>query len=60
MAVSLAAVVAMSEDEFKAMFKGVIATDINEAWKEVKKHQPKQDKPTQSKRPRKKSYKKQD
>ena len=39
--VSLAAVVTMSEQEFKSMFRGLLTTDVNEAWKEVKKHQPK-------------------
>jgi hypothetical protein len=39
--VNLAAVVAMSEQEFKSMFAGLLTTDINEAWKEVKKHKPK-------------------
>ena len=51
--VSLAAVVTMSEQEFKSMLKGVITTDINEAWKEVKKHQPKVAKPQQKKSKRK-------
>ncbi len=39
--VNLAAVVAMSEEDFKATFAGVLDVDINDAWKEVKKHQPK-------------------
>lgn len=51
--VNLAAVVTMSEQEFKSMLKGVITTDINEAWKEVKKHQPKVAKPQQKKSKRK-------
>jgi hypothetical protein len=51
--VNLAAVVAMSEQDFKSMFAGLLKTDINEAWKEVKKHQPKVAKPQQKKSKRK-------
>ena len=51
--VNLAAVVAMSEQEFKSIFAGLLTTDINEAWKEVKKHQPKVAKPQQKKSKRK-------
>jgi len=54
--VSLAAVVTMSEQDFKSMFSGLLTTDINEAWKEVKKHQPKVAKP-QQKRGKRKSNK---
>jgi len=54
--VSLAAFVTMSEQEFKSMFAGLLTTDINEAWKEVKKHQPKVAKP-QQKRSKRKSNK---
>jgi len=54
--VSLAAVVSMSEQEFKSMFSGILTTDVNEAWKEVKKHQPKVAKP-QQKRSKRKSNK---
>jgi hypothetical protein len=39
---NLAAVVAMSEEEFKSTFRGILSVDLNDAWKEVKKHQPKQ------------------
>lgn len=39
---NLAAVVAMSEEEFKNTFRGILSVDLNDAWKEVKKHQPKQ------------------
>jgi hypothetical protein len=38
------------------MFSGLLTTDINEAWKEVKKHQPKVAKP-QQKRGKRKSNK---
>jgi hypothetical protein len=54
--VSLAAVVTMSEQEFKSMFSGILTTDVNEAWKEVKKHQPKVAK-SQQKRGKRKSNK---
>ena len=54
--VSLAAVVTMSEQEFKSMFAGILTTDVNEAWKEVKKHQPKVAK-SQQKRSKRKSNK---
>jgi hypothetical protein len=40
--VNLAAVVTMSEEEFKNTFRGILSVDLNDAWKEVKKHQPKQ------------------
>lgn len=40
-----ASVLAMSEQEFKSTFKGVLLTDINDAWKQVKKLQPKTSKP---------------
>ncbi len=52
--VNLAAVVAMSEEEFKATFAGILDLDVNDAWKEVKKHQPK------ATPKKKKSYKKED
>ncbi len=39
--VHFASVVAMSEDEFKNTFRGILSVDLDEAWKEVKKHQPK-------------------
>ena len=58
--VNLAAVVSMSEDEFKSMLKGVITTDINDAWKEVIKHKPKEVKQSQPKRPRKRYSKSED
>lgn len=56
--VNLAAVVTMSEQEFKSMFSGLLTTDVNEAWREVKKHQPKVAKPQQKKSKRK--YNKED
>ncbi len=52
--VNLAAVVAMSEEDFKTTFAGILDVDVNDAWKEVKKHQPK------STPKKKKSYKKED
>jgi hypothetical protein len=52
--VNLASVVAMSEEEFKTTFSGILNVDINDAWKEVKKHQPK------ATPKKKKSYKKED
>ena len=52
--VNLASVVAMSEEDFKATFSGVLDVDVNDAWKEVKKHQPK------ATPKKKKSYKKED
>ena len=52
--VNLAAVVAMSEEEFKTTFAGILDVDVNDAWKEVKKHQPK------ATPKKKKSYKKED
>ena len=51
--VNLAAVVTMSEQEFKSMFSGLLTTDVNDAWREVKKHQPKVAKPQQKKSKRK-------
>jgi hypothetical protein len=57
--VNLAAVVTMSEQEFKSMFSGLLTTDVNEAWKDVKKHQPKVAKP-QQKKSKRKSYNKED
>lgn len=51
--VNLTAVVTMSEQDFKSMFSGLLTTDVNEAWKEVKKHQPKVAKPQQKKSKRK-------
>ncbi len=56
--VHLASVVAMSEDEFKSMLRGVIDYDINKAWKEVLKHKPKQEKQSQPKKSKKKASKK--
>ncbi len=50
--VNLASVVAMSEEEFKTTFAGILDVDVNDAWKEVKKHQPK------ATPKKKKSYKK--
>ena len=44
----------MSEEDFKATFAGVLDVDINDAWKEVKKHQLK------ATPKKKKSYKKED
>ena len=68
--VNLAAVVTMSEDEFKSMLKGVIDYDIDKAWREVLKHKLKQEKPKQekskeekptyTKKSKRKSYKKED
>ncbi len=52
--VNLAAVVAMSEEEFKTTFAGILDVDVNDAWKEVKKNQPK------ATPKKKKSYKKED
>ncbi len=52
--VNLAAVVAMSEEDFKTTFSGILDVDVNDAWKEVKKHQPK------ATPKKKKSYKKED
>ncbi len=52
--VNLSSVVAMSEEEFKTTFAGIFSVDINDAWKEVKKHQPK------ATPKKKKSYKKED
>ena len=51
--VNLTAVVTMSEQEFKSMFAGLLTTDVNDAWREVKKHQPKVAKPQQKKSKRK-------
>lgn len=47
--VNLAAVVAMSEEEFKNTFRGILSVDLDEAWKEVKKHQPKKETATKKK-----------
>ena len=51
--VHFASVVAMSEDEFKSMLRGVIDYDINKAWREVLKHKPKQEKQSQPKKSKK-------
>ena len=52
-AVNLAAVLTMSEEDFKSMLRGVIDYDIDKAWKEILKHKPKEVKqPTKSKRKR--------
>ncbi len=51
-AVNLAAVLTMSEDEFKSMLKGVIDYDIDDAWKEILKHKPKEVKQPKPKRKR--------
>ena len=50
--VNLAAVVSMSEDEFKDMLRGVIDYDIDEAWREILKHKPKEVKEPKPKRKR--------
>ena len=47
---NLAAVVAMSEEEFKNTFRGILSVDLNDAWKEVKKHQPKKETPKKKKK----------
>ena len=55
--VNLASVVSMSEEEFKNIFRSVLIDyDIDEAWKEVKKHQPKQTKTTSKKATKKIKY----
>jgi len=48
--VNLAAVVTMSEEEFKNTFRGILSVDLDEAWKEVKKHQPKKETPKKKKK----------
>lgn len=57
-AVNLAAVLTMSEEEFKSMLIGVIDYDIDKAWREVLKHKPKE--PTQPKKKRKRFTKSED